>query len=271
MTMANDRRSRSVAREDVLRVWSVVNDHYSRMLSESGRVAALQNASARIQSEIKHKRAVVAELTTKMREIRDYVRELENDTTKVASVAQTDSFAALRSDLLTGEWHFLYLEAGSLFGFMKLVPESSRVRESGNGVCVHEAEFTLPSAVLDEAFAVGDNASSSDRPVTCPRCDSEYSSREYWKHGLQEIIVNGNTVPGYRIVSSDNAVGDVWYVDPASGLREPIYRPRDCYQLCDIGQGFTDLGFGHFLSDKHFTRTLDATFSRLAGQLRQQT
>lgn len=255
-----------------MRVWAAVNAHYANALSESGRGETLVTAEGTIESELKHKRAVVAELTTKTHEIREYIRELEAETEKTTAVAnpRLDSTNAPRSDLL-GEWHFLYLPDGAVFGYMMIVPGSVRVSEQPAGRCVREAEFTLPSAVLDEMLCVGsdeEKCGRADRRVTCPCCKLDHDRRDFWRHGLHEIITNGNTVAGYCVLSDAR---DVWRIAPHAGWSEPIYRPRDRCRVNALGRGLSDLGIDHFLSDKHFTRTLDAAFAKLAERLRGHT
>lgn len=275
--MRSQQSSCPLKEADVLRVWAIVNDHYTRTLSEAGRHAILQTATTLIDTETKHKRAVVAELMSTTREIREYIRELEAATTKPSAVLPNDPLTTIRAELLSEEWHFLYLESGSIFGYMQLVPGSSRIREIGGGVCIREAEFTLPNTVLDEALRVEHDetvvpspGTNRDGRVTCPCCNTDYTKHTFWKHGLYEIISNGNKVPGYRFMSDVNN-REVWCVDRTSGWMEPIYRPRQCYiTMSEIGQGFTDLAISHVLSDKHFSHTLDVTFSKLAGYLKQQ-
>lgn len=175
---------------------------------------------------------------------------------------------------LAGEWHFLYMEDNSVFGYMKLVPETVSVTsENSHGkgsTSVKRAKFTIPSGVLREANeALDDDSTQLDRCddyALCPCCQLSFKTSMFWKHALLEIAERGNRVPAWQ--SLDRSETPRWIVEESAGWRNPIYRPRGLESTCEIGQSIAELHLKHFLSDYDFSQALDSTFEFLALHLR---
>lgn len=208
----------------------------------------------------------------RLKTIESYISELQTQDTG----AQNNCPSSQRpSSDLTGEWHFLYMEDNSPFGYMKLVPETVSVTsENGHregSTLVKRAEFTIPGAVMREAneALVHDDYTQADRSAEyalCPCCQITFKHSEFWKHALFEIAERGNRVPAWQ--SLDRSETPKWIVDRGAGWSNPIYRPRGLQSTCQIGQSFAELSLTHFLSDYDFSRALDSTFDFLALQLR---
>ena len=88
----------------------------------------------------------------RLKTIESYISELQKQDTGAQNNCQ---LRQRTSSDLTGEWHFLYMEDNSVFGYMQLVPETVSVTsEPGHGkvsTFVKRAEFTIPAAVMREA------------------------------------------------------------------------------------------------------------------------
>lgn len=258
----------SVASDDVLKVWGMINRHFESALVSAGRSDAVTRAKTEIKSQVADLRDVVENCVKRLNAIEDYIHELQR---LEGRDAQDQLTSASRCDALTGDWHFLYLSTGNVFGYLKMMPESVTAHEDPDPDTGSRraAAFTVPLDVLDEAGAVdGEPHVRADGGCAslCPCCQVSFDSTVFWKHALFEIASRGNSVTAWQVVDRDDNKPR-WVVDRASGWRDPIYRPRDARGMCEIGQSLGELNLPHFLSDRDFSSALDATFQYLEKEL----
>lgn len=260
------------SRSSILRVWHIVNAHFESLLTRAEGSTTKSRAEINIQCQVKELRDLMGTCSSRLKTIESYISELQKQDTGAQNNCQLRQRSS--SDL-TGEWHFLYMEDNSVFGYMQLVPETVSVTsDPGHGkgsTFVKRAEFTIPAAVMREANETlcHEDASQADRSceyALCPCCQITFKSSEFWKHALFEISERGNRVPAWQ--SLDRSDTPRWIVDRGAGWSNPIYRPRGLHSTCEIGQSFAELNLNHFLSDSDFSRALDSTFDFLALQLR---
>lgn len=262
----------AASRASILRVWDIVNKHFESLLASSDRSATKTSAEINILSQVKELRDLMGSCSTRLKIIEAYISELHKQDT--GDLTLNCPSRDTQSSELTGEWHFLYKEENSVFGYMKLVPGTVLITSvNGNGkesISVKRAEFTIPLGVLREANDVQEeDYTQLDRCceyVLCPCCQISFKASGFWKHALFEIAERGNRVPAWQ--SLDRSETPRWIVDESSGWSEPIYRPRGLESTCEMGQSLADLNLKHYLSDTDFSRALDRTFECLASQLR---
>lgn len=259
----------SLATDSIVRVWDIANRHFESLLATADRSATKSRAETRIQSHVKELRDIIGACNTRLQSIDAYISELQEK--GGGGVPETEgSTRDTRSSELAGEWHFLYTEDSSVFGYMKLMPETVSVanrNEPGQpSTSLKRAEFTIPSGVLGEANEVSNEDSARGKDALCPCCQVHFDTSEFWKHALFEIADRGNRVPAWQ--SLDRAETPRWIVEHGSGWGTPIYRPRALGSTCEIGQSLTELDLKHFLSEHEFSHALDSTFEFLALQLR---
>lgn len=252
-----------VASDAVLKVWGMINRHFEAALVSAGRSDAVTRAKTEIKSQVAELRDVVENCVKRLTAIEDYIHELQR---QEGRDAQDQLGSASRCDALTGDWHFLYLSTGNVFGYLKMIPESVTAHEAPDPDTGSRraAAFTIPLDVLDEAGAV-DEEPHAGCALLCPCCQVSFDITVFWKHALFEIASRGNSVTAWQVVDRDNKPR--WVVDHASGWRDPIYRPRDARGMCEIGQSLGELNLPHFLSDEDFSSALDATFQYLVKEL----
>lgn len=270
--------STSAAR--VLRVWGIVNRHFESLLAKAERSATMNRAEINIQSQVKELRDLTRACSRRLKGIEAYISELQKQEAAAVNSNCPLQRTLLRSSQLVGEWHFLYKEDNSIFGYMKLVPETVSItgERQGGSPSVKRAEFTVPSAVLREADESFDDADDAHRDsarlnrrtrteyVPCPCCEMSFKVSEFWKHALLEIAERGNRVPAWQ--SLDRSETPRWIVEESSGWSTPIYRPRGLEITGEIGQCLAELNLKHFLSDHEFSQALDSSLEFLALQLR---
>ncbi|KAE8277154.1 hypothetical protein D5F01_LYC25030 [Larimichthys crocea] len=277
--------STSAAR--VLRVWGIVNRHYESLLAKAERSATMNRAEINIQSQVKEMRDLTRACSRRLKGIEAYISELQKQ--EAAAMNNNNNSnndcplqrTLFRSSQLVGEWHFLYKEDNSVFGYMRLVPETVSItgERRGGSPSVKRAEFTVPSTVLREAEEALDDADDAHRCdsarlnrhsrvqyVPCPCCERSFKASEFWKHALLEIAEKGNRVPAWQ--SLDRSETPRWIVEESSGWSTPIYRPRGLEITGEIRQCLAELNLKHFLSDHEFSRALDHSLEFLALQLR---
>lgn len=272
--------STSAAR--VLRVWGIVNRHFESLLAKAERSATVNRAEINIQAQVKELRDLTRACSRRLKGIEAYISELQKQEAVAVNNNNNCSLqrTLLRSSQLAGEWHFLYKEDNSVFGYMRLVPETVSItgERRGGSPSVKRAEFTVPSTVLREAEKALDDADDAHHDsarlnrhshveyVPCPCCERSFKASEFWKHALLEIAERGNRVPAWQ--SLDRSETPRWIVEESSGWSTPIYRPRGLEITGEIGQCLAELNLKHFLSDHEFSRALDSSLEFLALQLR---
>ncbi|KAL3977621.1 chromosome alignment-maintaining phosphoprotein 1 [Sarotherodon galilaeus] len=142
-----------VASDAVLKVWGMINRHFEAALVSAGRSDAVTRAKTEIKSQVAELRDVVDNCVKRLTAIEDYIHELQRHEGRDA---QDPLAFASRCDALTGDWHFLYLSTGNVFGYMKMIPETVTSHEDPDPETGSRraAAFTVPLDVLDEAGAV---------------------------------------------------------------------------------------------------------------------
>lgn len=260
--------SSALHHDTILKVWGIINRHFEQTLVSVGRSEVASKAKNEIKAQVVDLRAVVDNCAKRLASIEDYIRELQaqgaKESTDTASGAST-------VEALAGDWHFLHLSTGQVFGYLKTIPETVTVTETPDpDTGSHKsAEFTIPAEVLAETEAVhlgephADNV--GERSLLCPCCQVHFGVTEFWKHAVWEIASKGNRVKAWQMIDRENRTR--WIVDSSSGWRNPIYRPRDIRGMCEIGQSFASLNLTHFLSDREFSAELDSTFQFLVRTL----
>lgn len=266
----------TVSSASILKVWDIVNRHFESLLVTAERSATKSRAEINIQSQTKELRDIMAVCSRRMQKVEAYISELQNQETGAHNTDNNnkrESVHAPYSDLV-GDWHFLYIDENTVFGYMKLVPETVSVVDCGTGSTVKRAEFTLPPGLLRDANEVLDEDVGDDEYLLtqlnrnyalCPCCHISFKMSEFWKHALFEIAERGNRVPAWQSLDLSNATR--WIVEESTGWKDPIYRPRGLESTCEIGQSLAELNLKHFLSDHEFSSTLDRTFEFLAVNL----
>lgn len=253
----------------MLKVWGIINRHFESSLVSVGRSDVAVKAKSEIKSQVADLRDVVESCAKRLASIEDYIHELQNqgaqDSTDVPSRRTTS-----RVEALMGDWYFLHLTTGQVFGYLKMIPETVAATEAPDPVTSSRksAEFTIPAEVLAETEAVelephADTA--GERALLCPCCQVSFDITEFWKHAVWEIACKGNRIKAWQVIDRENK--NRWIVDRSSGWRNPIYRPRDVRGMCEIGQSLGELNLPHFLSDREFSSELDGTFQYLAKEL----
>lgn len=270
----------AVSRESILRVWDIVNRHFQSLLGTAERSATQSRAEINIQNQVNEVRDIMRACSERLQSIESYISELQKQN-KSAMNTNNCSYGQTPYSELGGEWHFLYMEDNSVFGYMKLVPETVSVTSKdahGKGsTSVKRAEFTIPLGVMtevnesldDDGDDDGDYSNRLDKGFNyaqCPCCQISFKSSRFWKHALFEIAERGNRVPAWQ--SLDRSETPRWIVEGSAGWNNPIYRPRCLENTCEIGQSLAELNLKHFLSDYEFSRALDSTFECLALHLR---
>lgn len=276
MTMATARDNSStthrVASSDIcttpiLRVWNIVNTHFESLIATADRSNSKSRAEINIQSQVKEMQDLMGTCSRRLNSIEAYISELHI----MENVAVND--CPLQQPLpseLAGEWHFLYMEDNSIFGYMKLVPGSISVNPDNGSTPVKRGEFTIPSGVAREANEVTDETftwlDNCYDYAQCPCCQISFKVSKFWKHALFEIADRGHRVPAWQSLTRSDTPR--WIVEGSAGWNNPIYRPRSLESTCEIGQCFAELNVKHFLSDYDFSRALDSAFEFLALQLK---
>ncbi|KAJ8411155.1 hypothetical protein AAFF_G00171610 [Aldrovandia affinis] len=120
---------------------------------------------------------------------------------------------------LDGDWHFLTLHTGQVFGFMKMVPGS---RDATLGM----ARFCLPrnvGAMVDTGAADAPSGDRSITPVRCPICSARVPRGAFWRHAVIEISCKNIELMATETTSFS---GCRWVLPEDDGWTEPIYRSR---------------------------------------------
>lgn len=253
--------------EAVLRVWGIINQHFEKTLVSVGRSDVASKARVEITAQVAELKDVVDKCARRLAYIEDYIRELESQGDGGATDS-TCTLSAPRVEALAGDWHFLYLCTGQVFGYLKAIPETATATETPDPQTGshRSSEFTIPAEVLAEVEAVGrESGVPGEDAAICPCCKVSFNGTEFWKHALWEIAAKGNRVKAWQVVHPEN--GTRWIVDTALGWRNPIYRPRDVRGMCEIGQSLEAVNLPHFLTDRDFSAELDNTFRYLAKGL----
>lgn len=251
--------SQCIDSDVVLKVWGVINGHFESALASAGRSDVVTRAKTEIKSQVAELRDVVNNCVKRLSAIEDYIRELQSG--EGVGLEKVPPSPISTCTDLTGDWHYLYLSTGCVFGYMKLIPETVTVTDSPDPItgARKRAEFTLPIGILREAEALigGVRAGSygTGHALLCPCCQVSFGVTEFWKHAVFEIASRGNVVPAWQVLDRYNR--PKWVVDHASGWRDPIYRPRDSRGMREIGQSLSRLSLHHFLSDQDFSSALD--------------
>lgn len=225
------------SRVSILRVWDIVNTHYESLLATAQRSDTKEKAEINIRSQVKELRELMETCSRRLKTIEVYISELQEQET-IGGLTSSLSQHTPSSEL-AGEWHFLYMEDNSVFGYMKLVPETVSVTSENchsDSTSVKSAEFTIPPGVLREANETGDYTQLADQCqdyTLCPCCERSVKASEFWKHALFEIAERGNRVPAWQ--SLDRSETPRWIVRESSGWCKPIYRPRCLERTCEIG------------------------------------
>lgn len=254
-------------RDTISKVWGIINRHFEHTLVSVGRSEVASKAKNEIKAQVADLRAVVDNCAKRLASIEDYIRELQAQGAKESTVTTSGESTV---EALAGDWHFLHLSTGQVFGYLKTIPETVTVIETPDPDTGSRkyAEFTIPAEVLIETEAghLDDHYADNigDRSVLCPCCQVHFGVAEFWKHAVWEIASKGNNVKAWQI---DRENRTRWVVDISSGWRNPIYRPRDIRGMCEIGQSFASLNLTHFLSDQEFSAELDSTFQYLVRTL----
>lgn len=259
-------RGPEVSSAAVLKVWGIASRHFESLLASAERSDTKTRAEINIKSQVKELRDLIAKCSRRLCNIEECIRKLENQETNYLNTT-SGSYSELLSTELTGEWHFLYLPCGNVFGYMKLVPQTVSVTSAEGSAPVKKAEFTIPIGVLQETegiFGDCDNRLGQEC-VSCPCCQMSVRRLEFWKHALFEIASRGNRVPAWQLL--DRSERPKWVVDVRAGWSDPIYRPRDLSGISEIGQSLEELNLRHFLSDHEFSRALDVTFDFVVKEL----
>lgn len=250
----------------VVKVWGIVNRHFESLLMAADRTDTKRRAGTNISYNVKELRELIAKCTSRLNEIEDYIGELERQR-KTSAPADNDSCLNVSAGM-AGDWHFLHLSNGNVFGYMKIIPESISVTNSDttpSSAAIKRADFTIPTEVLKEIEAVDDVVRGDQEHLRCPCCQLSFCDAEFWKHALFEIASRGNKVPACQFL--DRAERSIWFVDEKAGWSNPIYRPRDLCWLSEIKQSLEDLNLRHFISDQDFSRSLDITFDFVVKEL----
>ncbi|KAL3966240.1 hypothetical protein ACER0C_030700 [Sarotherodon galilaeus] len=131
----------------------MINRHFEAALVSAGRSDAVTRAKTEIKSQVAELRDVVENCVKRLTAIEDYIHELQR---QEGRDAQDQLGSGSRCDALTGDWHFLYLSTGNVFGYLKMIPESVTAHEAPDPDTGSRraAAFTIPLDVLDEAGAV---------------------------------------------------------------------------------------------------------------------
>lgn len=250
----------------VAKVWGVVNRHFESLLTATDRIDTKHKAETNISYHVKELRELIAKCTSRLHAIEDYIGELEHQN-KTSAPSGRDSCLNVSTDL-TGDWYFLYLASGAVFGYMKIIPETISVTNTDptrGSIPAKRAEFTIPMSVLNEIEDVDNVVRPDQDHLSCPCCRLSFCAAEFWKHALFEIASRGNKVPAWQVL--DRTERPVWIVDEKAGWSNPIYRPRDSCGLREIKQSLEDLNLKHFVSDQEFSRVLDITFDFIVKEL----
>lgn len=255
--------------DTIVKVWGIINRHFESTLVSVGRSDVASKAKIEIKSQVTELRDVVDNCAKRLASIEDYIRELQNQGARDVTDAPSTS-TALRVEVLAGDWQFLHLSTGQVFGYLKAIPETVTVTEAPDpDTGSHKSsEFTIPAEVLAETEAVVVEPSAGTaggHALLCPCCQVLFDGTEFWKHALWEIASKGNRVKAWQVVDRENRTR--WIVDSSLGWRNPIYRPRDVRGMCEIGQSLAALNLSHFLTDREFSTDLDNTFQYLAKGL----
>lgn len=250
----------------VLKVWDIVNRHFESLLSTSDQTATKNRAEITIQSQVKELHDLIAACCKRLESVQAYVSDLQNkDTHTVNGNLGTRSYSELE-----GEWHFLYLGNNSIFGYMKIIPDTVSIIREGS-VAVKRAEFTLPSGVLVESNLVSivaeEHNNHTNSYVSCPYCQKLFTDSHFWKHAVFEIADRGKRVPARQ--SLNHTERPRWIVEESAGWTCPIYKPCFLRGTCNIGQSLAELNIQKFCSDHEFSQALDHAFDYLALQLRK--
>lgn len=251
----------------ISRVWGIINRHFESTLVSAGKSEVVTKAKSDIKSQVSDLREVVDNCAKRLASIEDYIRELQNQGGRETASGGSSSSSSVRVEVLSGDWQFLYLSTGEVFGYMKAIPETVTAIEAPDpGTGSHKsAEFTIPAEVLPEIKAVEEDPSLGGESLLCPCCQLHFDSAVYWKHAVLEIADKGNRVKAWQVVDHNNRPR--WIVDRSSGWRNPIYRPREVRGMSAIEQSFESLNLPNFLSDRDFSAELDLTFQYLAREL----
>ncbi|KAK2821893.1 hypothetical protein Q5P01_021958 [Channa striata] len=261
-------------KSSILRIWDITNGHYETTLRLAGREDTRSRAESLVRSHVRGLQELRESCVARLKKVEAYVEELR--VRELGTGGAGGREGARSCEALAGEWHFLHMPRGDVFGYMKLVPETLSVVEESDGLCCRRAEFTLPPEVMIEARRTlfgEDRSDGIKETASYPCCGEWFGVAEFWRHALFEIAERGNRVPARRPAArpgepSPSSPSPVWTVEERAGWPAPIYRPRRLRRTCEIGGSLLELNLNHFVSDSDFSRALDRAFNLLALTLR---
>ena len=201
----------------VSKISDIVNRHYEKLLAEAGLSSTRARAETTRRASSKELVDLVAKKEKMLQEAEDYAELLEKMNMAQGSHGVDDS----STSELDGEWRFLYMDDGRIFGFLRL-----EATECDGSV----GSFGLPRAVLAEARSVLQEEPRSGRPVTgslhqeakCPACEGFFPLRDFWLHAMEELCYRNVRVPAHRVEEPGRS--HRWVVPCTSGWPVPIYR-----------------------------------------------
>lgn len=178
--------------DTILKVWGIINRHFESTLVSVGRSDVASKAKSEIKSQVADLREVVDNCAKRLASIEDYIRELQNQGDQDLTEHPSTS-SALRVEALAGDWHFLHLSTGQVFGYLKVIPETVTATGTPDPVTgSHKsAEFTIPAEVLTETDAVDRDPSAytvGERALSCPCCQVSFDVTEFWKRGVGDCV-----------------------------------------------------------------------------------
>ena len=260
----------TISNEHIVKAMEIINKNYDMLLKGAERSVNKSTSMGKIQCQVKELQDLVEACEKRLTRVQVCISDLQKQDTHAHHSPASQNVSC--PDLV-GEWHFLYREDNSIFGYMKLVPDTvseTTENDSAGGVTsIRRAEFTIPLCVLREAREASDDnrahKAQAGMYVLCPCCKMSFEAPQFWKHALIEIAENGNRVRAAQYL--DPSQSPRWIVEQGWGWSNPIYRPRWLDNTCDIGQSLADLQLKPFLSDIEFSEALDRVFRRLGLQL----
>lgn len=193
-----------------------MNRHYENLLAEAGLSSTRVRAETTRRARRKELMDLVANKEKMLREVEDCVEVLESMNLARGSRSAKES----STSELDGEWRFLYLETGRIFGLMRL----EATEHDGT-----MGSFSLPKIVLAEASSSLYEGDLDRRPTTglhnevkCPACGAICQLHEFWFHALNEICCRNVSIPAHRVDEPDRS--HRWVVPGSSGWTVPIYK-----------------------------------------------
>ena len=192
-----------------------MNRHYGNLLAEAGLSSTRVGAETTRRAHCKELMDLVANKEKMLREVEDCVEVLE----RMNFARGCNSAKESPASELDGEWWFLYMETGRIFGFMRLEATES------DGLV---GSFGLPRIVLAEANSSLKKGGSNQRPTRgfrreakCPACSEFFPLHDFWLHAVEEVCCRNIRVPAHRIHELDRP--HRWVVPGDSGWTVPIY------------------------------------------------